>query len=490
MTFPDSSSQILSPVDHTVPKVYFTFYLSFLLKDPQSGVESIQKGLTTLINLVPFLAKDVAPSRDDEENHDNVHCIQPPSPRSQSIPMLRIRHHLNESVHSMLDTASCTGVEDLQFSERYAPLPTVLDPHESQPILRFVANVMIDGVILSLSFNHMAADGTGIGNILELLSECCRNGHEDKHVARFDLELRRQLSSPTITTGHQPLRTFWETYTPEETFHCLEPETWSTAATSMASELNTFRFRISARKARRLKEICTSVLLSSGEEDNLLGKDSQLFISSNDVLTALLSIWLHQTHTANAISEDNNDNENYTVAFVANLRSRMHPPWPEHYIGVLLTMVLVFRSTFTNFVDEQKAKRVASDTGIDKEALVQITNLAMNMRKKLQEIDDGYVRGLLAHMQQQRDWSQMNIKGGDYSFSSIRHLKVHGLDWGPSLGKIDGFRLYFGLLGDFCLLLPADLEGGWDMQVSLRPVQQRVLVESRLFRWVTGVTGV
>ncbi|XRM46358.1 hypothetical protein ABZX51_009396 [Aspergillus tubingensis] len=481
MTFPDSSSQLLSPVDHTVPKVYFTFYLSFLLKDPQAGVESIQKGLTTLINRVPFLAKDVGPSH--VENHDNVHCIQPPSAESQSTPMLRIRHHLNESVRSMLATASCTGVEDLQYSERYAPLPTVMDPQESQPILRFVANVMVDGVILSLSFNHMAADGTGIGNILELLAECCRN--ERKHLGpqRFDLKLRRQLSSPSCVAGKQPLKTFWETYTPEEPFHCLEQDTWSMATASMASELNTFRFRFPTRKIKILKDICTSVLSSHLEEDNMLSKKLRHFVSSNDVLTAFLSICLQQTRTVEAALHDDHD---YTVAFVANLRSRMRPPWPEHYMGVLLTMVLVSHSELINFVDETKVAIVASELGFDKDELVQITNLSMNMRKKLQEIDDGYVRGLLAHMQKQRDWSQMNIKGGDFSYSSIRHLKVHDLDWGPSLGNIAGFRLYFGLLEDFCLLLPADQTGDWDMQISLRPSHQRALMENRLFRWATG----
>ncbi|GKZ92305.1 hypothetical protein CBS147343_7721 [Aspergillus niger] len=481
MTLPDSSSQLLSPVDHTVPKVYFTFYLSFLLKNPQAGVESIQKGLTTLINQLPFLAKDVAPSHD--ENHDNVHCIQPPSAKSQSIPMLQIRHYLNESVRSMLATASCTGAEDLQYSERYAPLLTVMDPQESQPILRFVANVMVDGIILSLSFNHMAADGTGIGNILELLSECCRN--EQKHVGpqRFEFELRRQLASPSTTAEKRPLNTFWETYTPEETFHCLDSNTWSTATTSMASELNTFRFRIPIRKVKVLKDICTSVLLSHPEGDNMLSKEPGAFISSNDVLTALLSICLQQTKTAELALKDDHD---YTVAFVANLRSRMHPPWPEHYIGVLLTMVLVSRSELINYVHEKRVDLVASEVGLDKDELKQITNLAMNMRKKLQDVDDRYVRGLLAHMQQQRDWSQMNIKGGDFSYSSIRHLKVHDLDWGPDLGKITGFRLFFGLLEDFCLILPADPGGDWDMQISLRPGYQRALMENRLFRWATS----
>lgn len=215
----------------------------------------------------------------------------------------------------------------------------------------------------------------------------------------------------------------------------------------------------------------------------MLSKEPGAFISSNDVLTALLSICLQQTKPAELALKDDHD---YTVAFVANLRSRMHPPWPEHYIGVLLTMVLVSRSELINYVHEKRVDLVASEVGLDKDELKQITNLAMNMRKKLQDVDDRYVRGLLAHMQQQRDWSQMNIKGGDFSYSSIRHLKVHDLDWGPDLGKITGFRLFFGLLEDFCLILPADPGGDWDMQISLRPGYQRALMENRLFRWATS----
>ncbi|RAK95023.1 O-acetyltransferase [Aspergillus ibericus CBS 121593] len=473
MTFPDSTSQILSPVDHTVPKVYFTFYLSFFLDNPQAGVESIQKGLTTLVSRIPFLAKDVAPCSD--ENHDNVHCIQPPSAASQFIPMLRIRYHLNESVRVMTDTASCTAVEDLQFSKRYAPLPTVMNPKESQPIIRFVANVMIDGVILGLSFNHMAADGTGIGEVLEILSRCCRNDYDPLSLHRLELQLRCQLSSPSIA-GKQPLKNFSETYSKEGTFHCLAPDTWPTAITSMASVLNTFRFKFTSQKAKMLKDVCTSIL---SQTDDASSKESPHFLSCNDVLTALLTICLRQSQGAKL-----RDDEDFTVAFVANVRSRMDPPWPDHYIGVLLTMVLVAQSSMVNLVDEQKASIAARDLGIDKDELVRITNLAANMRQKLLGVDDQYVRSLLAYMQQQRDWSQMNIKGGDVSYSSIRHLKVYDLDFGPSLGKITDFRLYFALLDDFCLLLPAAPGGGdWDMQLSINPSHQQALMENGLFRW-------
>ncbi|OOF99512.1 hypothetical protein ASPCADRAFT_402257 [Aspergillus carbonarius ITEM 5010] len=474
MTFPDSSSQILSPMDHTVPKVYFTFYHSFLLDNPQAGVESIQKGLTTLIKHIPFLAKDVAPFYDAK--HENVHCIQPPSAASQSIPMLRIRYHLDESIHVMTNTASCTAVEDLQFSRRYAPLPSVLDPQESQPILRFVANVMIDGIILSLSFNHMAADGTGIGEVVEILSQCCRNEYSPLARYRLELQLRRQLSSPNIA-GKQPLKTFSETYSEEETFHCVTPDMWPTAITSMAAILNTFRFKFTSQKAKMLKDACTSIL---SQTEDASCQAPPPFVSSNDVLTALLTICLQQSQCATAKEED------YTVASVANIRSRMDPPWPDHYLGVMLTMVLVTQSSMANVVDDQKASIAARDLGISKDELIQITNLAANMRQKLLGVDDQYVRGLLAYMQQQRDWSQMNIKGGDVSYSSIRHLKVYDLDFGPDLGKIANFRLYFALLDKFCLILPAAPGGDWDMQISMSPSHQQALMNNELFQWAVS----
>ncbi|PWY89457.1 O-acetyltransferase [Aspergillus sclerotioniger CBS 115572] len=471
MTFRDSSSQTLSPMDHTVPKVYFTFYHSFLLDNPQTGVESIQKGLTTLIQHLPFLAKDVAPCYD--EKHENVHCIQPPSAASQSIPMLRIRYHLNESIRVMTNTATCTAVEDLQFSRRYAPLPSVMDPHKSQPLLRFVANIMIDGIILSLSFNHMGADGTGIGEVLEILSQCCRNEYNPLSHHRLELQLRRQLSSPSIA-GKQPLKSFSETYSEEETFHCVAPDTWPTAVTSMAAVLNTFRFKFTSQKAKILKDACTSIL---SQTEDASSKANPPFVSSNDVLTALLTICLQQSQCTTEHKED------YTVASVANVRSRMDPPWPDHYLGVMLTMALVTRSSMADLVDEQKASIAAEELGIDKDELVQITNLAANMRQKLLAIDGQYVRGLLAYMQQQRDWGEMKIKGGDVSYSSIRHLKVYDLDFGPSLGKIADFRLYFALLDEFCLILPAAPGGDWDMQISLSPSHQQALMNNELFRW-------
>ncbi|PYH95242.1 hypothetical protein BO71DRAFT_208317 [Aspergillus ellipticus CBS 707.79] len=472
MTLPDLSSQILSPLDHTLPKVYFTFYLSFLLQDPKRGAESIQKGLTTLIKLIPFLAKDVAPSYD--ENHDNVHCIQPPSAASQAIPMLQIRHHPTQHVRMMMDTATCTGVEDLRFSERYAPLPAVMDPEESQPILRFVANVMADGIILSLSFNHKANDGTGIGNVLEVLSMCCRSDLPPLVPHQNDLQLRRQLASPNITLK-QPWRDFSEGYTTEETFHCIEKDRWSTARETMASELDTFRFKFSNQKAKMLKRACMSVLSQTKGGSNTGPPE---FMSCYDVMTALLTVCLQQSEGPEA-----EEKEDYTVAHVANVRARMDPPYPGHYMGDMVTMVLVSESKSADLVDTKKTSAAAKELGIREDELLQIANMAANMRQKLLGVDDQYIRSLLDHLQQQRDWSQMNIKGGDVSYSSIRHLKVYDFDFGPNLGKIADFRLYFGLLDMFCLVLPAGPGNDWDMQLSLDPDFQQVLMKNRLFRW-------
>ncbi|PWY71720.1 O-acetyltransferase [Aspergillus heteromorphus CBS 117.55] len=466
------TSQTLSPLDHTVPKVYFTFYLSFPLKDPQRGVRSLQKGLANLTELLPFLTKDVAPSHDDDRDHDNVHCIQPPSAASQAIPMLRIRNHITESVRTMMDTATCTGIEDVRFSERYAPLPSVLDPGNSQPILRFVANVMTDGIILALTFNHRVSDGTGIGNVLEALSLCCQSDHPPLIPHQNDLQLRRQLLSPSRAVK-QSVRDFAETYSPEQPFHCIEGDKWSTAMDRMAKELDTFRFRFSNQQAKSLKKACASLLTKGGS-----GDEPPSFLSCYDVMTALLTLSLRQSEGHKTTEE-----EDFTVAHVVNARSRMDPPYPPHYMGNMVTMAIVSQSGSADLVDISKASAAAKELGISEDELVQIANMAANMRRKLIGIDDQYVRGVLAHLQEQRDWSKTYIKGGDISYSSIRHLRVFDFDFGPELGKVADFRLFFGLLDKFCLVLPAGPGNDWDMQVSLDPIFQQVLRKNRLFRW-------
>lgn len=54
-------------------------------------------------------------------------------------------------------------------------IPTVQFRTGVSPALRFQANVMLDGIILSFILHHQAFDGAGIMSILESLAVCCQN---------------------------------------------------------------------------------------------------------------------------------------------------------------------------------------------------------------------------------------------------------------------------------------------------------------------------
>ncbi|RAL13813.1 fumigaclavine B O-acetyltransferase easN [Aspergillus homomorphus CBS 101889] len=472
----DPPLHVLSPLDHSIPKMYFTFFVSFSLQQPATGLESLRHGIKKLVDTIPFVAYDVVPCHD--KLHENVHCIQPPSDATLSGPMLSVRDHSPASVTVLGDTATCTGDEEAKFAEKYASLPTILNSTQSKPALRFVANMMADGIILAVGFNHLVFDGTGVGNILGILSQCCRGAQNLTGLHELDLKLRQQLCLDGLA-GRDAWKDFSASYSTESPFTCPPPGQWRTPKASPLIE--SFRFTVKYRKIRQLKTICSAILTNTSHTRDEMDASPPAYVSSHDVLTSILAVCLRQSQPSTFQKPD------YRISFAANLRSRMSPRWPELYLGNMLAMLHVPDSCLADRTDKHRAIIAAHHIGMCSDDLIKITDTAAAIRHEIVSLTDSHIRGLIDHLRLQIDWGGMNIKGGDFSVTSLRHLKVYGFDFGGDLGAVADFRLHVGLLeGLLCVVLPRGRDGDWDIQFMLEKEQFHVLCKHRLFRWLMG----
>ncbi|PYI21924.1 hypothetical protein BO99DRAFT_452581 [Aspergillus violaceofuscus CBS 115571] len=474
MYHPDLRGHLLSPLDHSIPKVYFTFYLSFSLQQPGVGLRSLQNGIRKLAETIPFITYDVVPS--DIKSPENAHCIRPPSSSTMFVPLLQVRDHFYESVTVLGGTSTCTGDEELEFSKKYAPLPTVLHPTQPQPALRFAANMMTDGILLGVSFNHLVFDGTGVGNILGVLSHYCSGAQSTADLHEINMKMRQQLCLENAS-GKSLWKDFSASHSAESPLSCLTP---AQCQSEMApSLLESFRFKVSDRTIRRLKGVCTAMI--SGNNYYETNAASLAYISCHDVLTSLLAVCLHQGQ-ATALHEGD-----YKISFAANLRPRMRPPWPNLYLGNMVAMLHVPQSSLTEKANINKGIIAAYHLNMHTEDLIQVANTASAIRQEIRTLTDPHIRSLITYLRLQRDWGAMNIKGGHFSVTSLRHLNVYNFNFGEDLGTVSDFRLHVGLLEGFlCVILPKGQHKDWDIQFMLQKEQVQAVKNHRLFRWLMG----
>ncbi|RAH72609.1 O-acetyltransferase [Aspergillus aculeatinus CBS 121060] len=472
MSISDPDGHVLSPLDHSIPKVYFTFYLSFSLQQPEKGLGSLRSGIRKLTEVIPFITYDVVSS--DIKFPENVHCIRPPSGSTQSVSLLQVRDHSHELVTVLGSISTCTGDEELEFSKKYAPLPTVLDLTQPQPAIRFAANIMKDGILLGVSFNHLVFDGTGVGNILGVLSHCCSGAQSTTDLHEVNMKLRQQLCLENAT-GKSVWKDFSASYSAESPLSCLPP---AKCHSEIAPPfLESFRFNVPDRTIRRLKGVCTALLSTNHQhETNVTSPD---YISCHDVLTSLLAVCLRQDQVT-ALHEGE-----YTISFAANLRPRMRPPWPDLYLGNMVAMLHVPQSSLTEKVNIDKGIIAAHYLNMHNEDLIQVANTAAAVRQEIRTLTDPHIRSLITYLRLQRDWGAMNIKGGHFSVTSLRHLNVYSFNFGRDLGTVADFRLHVELLDGFlCVVLPKGKHKAWDIQCMLQEEQVQAVKSHRLFRWL------
>ncbi|OKL59181.1 hypothetical protein UA08_05664 [Talaromyces atroroseus] len=455
----------LSSLDHTLLSVYIPQNLCFRTADHEQCLSRLQAGINLLMARLPFLTGEIVPRTDHDGAKPGELRIQPgkSSDGMMAIPMLTIKHFAGVILPPVLVRGSDAVKTDdratvASLDSQFFPLPPILPPEQPRPVMRMQANVVADGVILSMAFSHSVFDGTGTGRVHELLAECCRAAATERPVflptdGKEEAALRNRLT--TAGEGGHPKIDHSGEIGQSYAYESKESEANTEDSKQLlAADLLMRAFIFSPERLERLRKAC-SVLLpllthlyNQKVEDSTTRTKWPTFLSSNDVLTAVLGVCVERTRGKGGVDVSS---PTRNLTFAVNFRRRL-AGLPDHYLG---NAVMPSRVYFRLPVDEQPGLLDSLEnsidlhplqgSGIDARGLLEIANLAFQSRAGILAIDDAFLRSWMAFLTGQPDYGSMNLRYGVMVVTSWRDLMINSLDFGPGLGEVENFEFNFGV---------------------------------------------
>ncbi|KAJ5374688.1 O-acetyltransferase [Penicillium concentricum] len=471
----------LSPVDHTLPKVYIFKTLYFRPVDNINSLARLRDGIDRLISCLAFLSGEVVPCADLPDKI-GVLQVQMPGLSLQDIPMLLVKSFPNNA---------WTGGSN-NYPSLYHPLPGFIPPSKPRPVVRFQANLLAEGLVLCMGYNHAVFDGTGAGYILEMLADCCRAEPASivslPTTSEVESKLRVMLSDAAVALADD-----FQVEIPSHCVHTdIDPEPFPAMLCNQS-------FLLSSERIDCMRDACNGLLPHLVQTYRCLHElvvhpdmNWPKFLSSNDVLTALLAVSVEKARTAAGAQGQRSNSLAMAVEFRGRLKGM-----PAHYLGNLVTTVWATH----NRPSENNPDTMAPTTptfnlpGIDQDDLLWIAHVAFRVRLGLNAISDEYIRGLVHYLYSQDDWGQIGIPFTDPIFiSSWRHLKVYELDFGLDIGQVENFEMDVGNSDGVCIVMPAHHKraGGmtkkapWDIRFILNPEVIEPLINNSLLLWAVA----
>ncbi|GFF59402.1 fumigaclavine B O-acetyltransferase [Aspergillus udagawae] len=451
---------------------------------------------------LPFLAGDVVNS-ENVDGRVNVMRIQPSSTLIREIPMLHTKHHPHHILPNTPRQINPGSDQDQRFApldDSYVPpvslLPLAPGP---RPVVRFQTNVVIDGIVLALGFHHSVFDATGVGLLIEMLATCCSSDRPalSSHI-ELEEEIRLRRSVDKIGNGATDLASQRDevqdpngSITESPAHVPIGDSSW------VPPKLSVYSFNLSAAGLAHLKTACNKLLPAihasqNGSPQSAESEGEKLqqeFVSTNDVLTALLATSIHQARSR--VTETELVPTKAKLAMAVNLRERASS-LPKTYLGNSLTVTeaFVYSLAATDGFDGVPERHYHPD--LRNALLLEIARVALQLRKGLAAIDDAYFRQFVSRLRANLDWSQLGANLPDTMVSSWRHLKVYRLDFGARLGRVVEFHPQTALVDGICIIQPeriaheddsADMapESGWEVCVTLQSDAMECFLRGGLF---------
>ena len=160
-----------------------------------------------------------------------------------------------------------------------------------------------------MSFMHAAMDGTGAGIVLQALAECCKvtdgnPGTVTASIAKNKVKIQQEVLSWPLK--YKTCLDHSLELGPPVFNSSITSEQWAAMEAAMSSVVKMKKFTFSPQKISQVKEACNKFLpefqLSS-------------FVSSNDIITAILGICIDRVQHPMGASQ----NENATVTMTVDL---------------------------------------------------------------------------------------------------------------------------------------------------------------------------
>lgn len=464
--YPHFEPYNLSPLDHHLPPMHLTFFLTFKPEHPAQALSTLESGLNKLLLSLPFLTGNVARVSQPR----GVRQLHPAIPALlDEYPMLKVKHHDQTYIPS--NRSSDRETTKISYDEAFIAIPLYHACNELSPAFRLQANVLEDGIILCATMHHTVMDGKGLTNVLQALSLCCQNAYIEGPLVPLTTSAEQQFGRKQILEAGLAAN-------PSPSIQTEGSSTSDkTSVPSIPEVPITRRLVICDDKLAQLRDMCASL----GDESTKL--------SRNDICAALM--WLCVIRAREIASPGSADaNRKSTMMTVSDTRGVMRPTLPETYMGNAYTALCTDSPLHQEAYFNASSNSLANQTrglvnGLTHTDIASVAQLATAIRQDRIALNDEYIRKDLANVLNKPDWQPTFLEQCDYGQSSLRKFGLYDMDFGSALGKISDFDIPDGRLSRIAWDLPARYANApWELRIGLEPKVMEGLRMDPLFQWV------
>lgn len=494
----------LCSFDHIMPRRYTFRLLFFPMAETRNAntIEStLRSGLSSMIEAIPLLRGTLKPLYHPFQsgrlaitapwnNITNIFKVKDLSHHDMSYEDLRRRHFPMDAFEFEEVLSIATERPDTFGLEN--------------PVILAQLNFLTGGFILGVCLHHSVLDGQAAVPLMQIWAAHCRGAGHDITTQQDLLSrapLLRQASGAAI------IKDFYEYVfqSPNNGDHLVpKPRNWwesfylfprllfSAANKPLTLFLSTIYNR-SPRKVFADSAVETDIFFfpsSALRELKILASppektgSSLTWISTNDALAALCYCCI----TTARIPHPPDPFAEIQLAQTLDGRRLLHPPVPQDYLG----NVSLFCQIPSSFNSLQPS-------------IVNVSQLALRIRRRIDEVDTTYVDNLLSALENVPDISAIvpSFAGGPHRgmmVSSWRQQAFSTVDWGSGIGaRVERMRLpkmRFARYEGVCIVLPEserEVEGqgkggeseedkGWEVMVGLYPEAMERLKRDELWQ--------
>ena len=440
---PAFTPYLLTPLDHTLGSkdecVYQSMFYTFQAKVPSESLVVLEEATSRLVENWPFLAGEVVLSKDG-----NRLQVQPiPGGRLNKDEFFRIQHEKqNVSDNPLL--RGCTQGMGLTVASTldatYRPLP-LMGVGSTQCFMRMQANVFQNAIILCMSINHTAVDGTGMGTILQGLAACCRAvSQQSIHVLLPTTLSQEEASRKLLSTVPVDARV-------KDVSAVYGSLAEDTSKWDDAMPVQNMTFYLSPKKVEALKRACNERLPRM--KTNCC-HDSVKFLSTGDVLNALIWICHSRAMEKTGLARASTT----SVMFPVNARVNALPNLSRSYMGSAIAISRIVRDRQDLTKDHLHGHFDPTKSSLPESFVDLLTRLACDFRQSINETDSGYFFGVIANVLGRKNWNDIRIAHSDLSISNMASDATYTLDFGPKLQRITDFDMHGDCFSNLVYIKP------------------------------------